>query len=240
MSTSSRRRIRVRVAVGVVVAAVALVLWLSETLRANSEGLLRWLEVVIHEHAVLGPSAFVVVGALTSMLAFFSSVPFVPVAVAAWGKATTFALLWAGWICGGAVAYAIARHLGRAVITRLVSEHKLSEYEERVRADAPWSTFLLVQLALPSEIPGYLAGLIRYRFRAYFAALALGELPYALGAVYLGDAFLNRNVGGFLLILIAGGAWMVLMARVLRRVLAATSSPLSTEAFELRGDGRAS
>ncbi|MDP2339948.1 MAG: VTT domain-containing protein [Deltaproteobacteria bacterium] len=225
ISTSNGHRIRPGVVVVVVVvAAVAVALWMSETMKANSEGLIAWMAVVIQEHAILGPAAFVVVAALTSMLAFFSSVPFVPVAVVAWGKATTFALLWVGWICGGAVAYAIARHLGRAVITRLVSAKKLGVYEERIRADAPWSTLLLVQLALPSEIPGYLAGLIRYRFRAYVAALALGELPYAIGAVYLGDAFLHRDARAFLLILVGGGAWVLLMVRALHRVLGATPS----------------
>jgi len=70
---------------------------------------------------------------------------------------------------------------------------------------------LLFQLAVPSEIPGYVLGLAGCRFRTYAAAMALGELPFAIGAVYLGESFLQRNYVLLLAIGISGAAlsWMV-------------------------------
>ena len=56
------------------------------------------------------------------------------------------------------------------------------------------------QAALPSEIPGYVLGTLHYRFSFYFIALAITELPYALGTVYLGSSFLERNSSVFLML----------------------------------------
>jgi uncharacterized membrane protein YdjX (TVP38/TMEM64 family) len=53
---------------------------------------------------------------------------------------------------------------------------------------------LLVQLALPSDVVGYVFGIARCRPAIFLGALALAEIPYALGAVYLGLSFLERNL----------------------------------------------
>ena len=67
---------------------------------------------------------------------------------------------------------------------------------------------MLLQLALPSEIPGYLCGVLGVRLRTYALALAIAELPFALGTVLLGDGVVRRN--GPLLVAVAAGA-VVLM-----------------------------
>jgi uncharacterized membrane protein YdjX (TVP38/TMEM64 family) len=56
---------------------------------------------------------------------------------------------------------------------------------------------------MPSEILGYVLGLVRYSFRTYMAVLAVTEIPYALAVVYLGESFLAGNATTFVLI---GGA----------------------------------
>ncbi|HEX7809980.1 MAG TPA: hypothetical protein VF608_14685, partial [Thermoanaerobaculia bacterium] len=65
--------------------------------------------------------------------------------------------------------------------------------------------------AVPSEIPGYVLGLARCRFRTFVTAMAIGELPFAIGAVYLGESFLERNYALLLAIGITGIAfsWMM-------------------------------
>jgi uncharacterized membrane protein YdjX (TVP38/TMEM64 family) len=71
---------------------------------------------------------------------------------------------------------------------------------------------LMVQLAIPSDLASYLFGLIRCRFMIFAAALALAEVPYALGAVYLGTSFLEGRVLPLALLGIAGvllSAWAV-------------------------------
>ena len=126
------------------------------------------------------------------MVAFFSTGVIVPVALVTWGAGGTFVLLWLGWILGGVVAYSLSRFLGRRVATVLISADALA-YGDRISGQASFGLILLFQLGVPSEIPGYVLGVLRYPFLTYLAALALAELPYAIATVYLGDSFLERR-----------------------------------------------
>ena len=160
-------------------------------------GLLAVTQRVIAANPLAGAALFMLFAALSGMLAFFSSAVIVPVAVNAWGPARSAALLWIGWILGGACAYAIGRVLGRPMVNRLARD-KLARYEQKIGREAPFGLVVLFQLALPSEVPGYVLGLVRYSFLRYIIVVALGELPYAIGTVILGDSFLNRRVLPFI------------------------------------------
>jgi uncharacterized membrane protein YdjX (TVP38/TMEM64 family) len=72
---------------------------------------------------------------------------------------------------------------------------------------------------MPSEIPGYLCGYIGVRRRTYVAALALAELPYAFGAVMLGDGVVNRQIGWLVAFGLAGAAFSLCALWVLHKRL---------------------
>jgi len=183
--------------------AVALLVVGSAELHGAVNGVFAAVRDVILAQGGGGKLAFVALSALSAMVAFFSSAVLVPVGVVAWGPATTLLLLWAGWLAGGMCAYAAGRFLGRRVVLLLVREDQVRAYERRLSGRAPFLAVLLFQLALPSELPGYLVGMLRYRFGAYVVALALAELPYAAGAVFLGDSFVRGDHVG---IVVAGVA----------------------------------
>jgi uncharacterized membrane protein YdjX (TVP38/TMEM64 family) len=63
-------------------------------------------------------------------------------------------------------------------------------------------------MALPSEVPGYLLGLVRYRFAKFVTALSLAELPFALATIYLGASFIERRA----LVFLAVGALVVVFS----------------------------
>jgi uncharacterized membrane protein YdjX (TVP38/TMEM64 family) len=150
---------------------------------------------VIVRHPVQGAVLFTLLAAVSAMLAFVSIAIVVPVAVYAWGEPISMLFLWVGWMLGGAVAYALARYLGRPFVRWLTTESALDRVDRRIRPDAPFLRILLFQLALPSEIPGYVLGLARYPFHKFLLALAFSELPYAVAAVYLGAGFVSAQVG---------------------------------------------
>lgn len=190
----------------------------GEFQAALSQGLAR-VEPIITEHPFWGVSLFLLLSALSAMLAFFSSAVLVPVAIEAWGKLACTLLLWLGWILGGACAYCIARYGGRPLVRRLASAKGLARYEERISRHTPFSLVLLFQLAVPSEIPGYVLGLARYGLRRYLAILALAELPYAVGTAYFGESLLEQRT----LLLLGLGALAIIFStwalQVLRRRL---------------------
>lgn len=170
-------------------AAVAL----SEDVHARIVATLALAEPVFAREPVLGALLYVALAALSAVMVFFSGVILVPVGISTWGRTGCFLLLWGGWVLGGLVTYGIGRHLGRPVVRRLLSPAAVSRYEGAVPAGGSLLTATMVQLALPSDISGYFFGLLGYQARVYLGALAIAELPYALGAVFIGSAFIDRQ-----------------------------------------------
>ena len=184
--------------------AIALTLLL---LPAIHDRLLRAIagagELIRHRPAA-GMFTFVLLAALSAMLAFVSSAVLIPVAVHAWGPATCALLLWTGWFLGGVAAYTVGRYLGRPIVERLVRPAAIARYERWARSGPTLVPILLLQLAVPSDVAGYVFGLVRCRFPIFLVALAVAEVPYALGAVYLGVSFLEGKVLSLMLVGIGG------------------------------------
>jgi uncharacterized membrane protein YdjX (TVP38/TMEM64 family) len=170
-------------------------------------------------HPVGGPALFVVLSALSAMLAFFSSALLVPVALYHWGPMATVLLLWLGWMLGGACAYAAGRWLGRPVLRGLVSARMRDFYLRRLPSQIDFPVALLVQLAMPSELPGYLFGTLRVPFRLYLLVLALVEAPFAAGTVLLGDSLIQREGGWMLGLVLLGVVTSLLAVHRLHRKL---------------------
>jgi len=172
----------------------------SDTLHDRSEEIIVWTEGAISQAPILGMVVFVVLAMLSAMVAFFSSAVFAPVAVYAWGKAGCLALLWLGWFLGGILSYGIGRFFGRTAVGMLIDEEKLAGWEREFSERSRFIHILLFQAAVPSEIPGYVLGILRYRFVFYLTALAITELPYAIAAVYLGESFLKGESTLFMIL----------------------------------------
>src|SRR5688500_5161525 len=170
---------------------------------------------LIAVHPLMGALLFVVLSALAAMLAFFSSAVLVPPAVYAWGPVVCAALLWAGWMLGGIVSYGLAYRFGGSVLRWLAPGKSIAPYQQRIRERASFGFILLFQLALPSEIPGLVLGLARFPLPRYLLALAIAELPYAIGTTLLGASFVSRRFG----LLLSLGAIAAIMAVVLGRAL---------------------
>jgi uncharacterized membrane protein YdjX (TVP38/TMEM64 family) len=166
------------------------------------------IQGVAADHPVGAVVAVLLFTALSAMLAFVSSAVLAPFMASTWGTALAGLLLWTGWLVGGVLSYLIGRYLGRPVIARLASAGLLTRYEERISHHTPFALVLLFQLALPSELPGYLLGLMRYRFVKYLASLALGELPYAIATISLGAGVMERRVS----LVVGVGAATVLLS----------------------------
>ena len=197
---------------------LVLIITRSDTLFSGLEKLLVITEDSISQSPVLGMFLFVLFSMLSAMLAFFSSAILVPVGVHTWGMATCFVLLWIGWFLGGLAAYAIGYFAGGSVVALLVGEKRLQGFKDQLKRRAHFLHILLFQAALPSEVPGYVLGTVKFRLSYYLAALAITELPYALGTVYLGESFLQRDMKVFVLILSIGIIFALAAYQLYRRL----------------------
>jgi uncharacterized membrane protein YdjX (TVP38/TMEM64 family) len=199
--------------VGAMIIAAGLIV-ASDFLREETETLIFWAEAMISEAPFLGMLIFVLLSMLSAMVAFFSSALLAPIAVYAWGKAGCLALLWSGWFLGGIVSFAIGRFFGRSVVSILIGEEKLASWESQVSERTRFIHILLFQAVVPSEIPGYVLGILRYRFLLYLTALGITEIPYAVATVYLGESFLKGESTVFILV----GMGMIVLATFLFQI----------------------
>jgi len=192
--------------IGVLIAIVAVAA--SDTTHGAIQTLLEYVRAAIVRHPTTGKFLFLLLAVVSGALAFFSSAIVIPVAVYTWGRPLTFALLWAGWMIGGTASYLIGRYPGRRLFKRIFPERKMRNYEKAISAKTPFFVVVLFQVALQSEIPGYVLGAARYDLRRYLLALALCELPYAVGAIYLSESFIGRNY----VLLVSLGASAILVS----------------------------
>lgn len=210
-----------RRALGVLLVCVLLVVLLSiDSLYALLQQLLVAAEPMIAAHPVSGSLLFVALSALSAMLAFFSSALLVPVAVYSWGRPATILFLWLGWLLGGICAYTVGRFFGRPLVRSLASARTSDFYLKRLPAQIDFPIALLIQLAMPSEIPGYLFGTLRVRFGLYLSVLALVEAPFAVGTVLLGESIIQREGGWLLALALIGTGVSLLAVYLLHRKLA--------------------
>lgn len=205
--------------VGVIVLFVAAVLAIatSDVLHGAFMDVLHVAERVMRAYPRAGMALFIVLAAMSAMLSFFSAAALVPIGVYVWGPTTTLLLLWAGGATGGIGGYWMARTLGRRIVKRLVPEAPFRRYESFFREKAQWRTVLLFRLALQSELPSYVLGVLRYPFPRYLPMMVLAELPYVLFAVYLGETILERDAGIFAVALAAGLSLTFVAFRRLQR-----------------------
>jgi uncharacterized membrane protein YdjX (TVP38/TMEM64 family) len=180
---------------GIVIAVLLVtgLLALSDTVHQQIVTTIALAEPVIAQHPVLGALIFMGLAALSAMLLFLSGVLLVPIGVQTWGETGCFLLLWSGWCLGGLVTYAIGRRLKRPAVPRMLSGGMIDRYESRIPEGGSFVTAVLVQLAVPSDVSGYFFGLLGYPLRVYLGALMLTEIPYALGTVFLGNAFMQQQ-----------------------------------------------
>lgn len=210
-----------RRALGLLLVCALLGLLLSvDSLYALLQRLLVAAKPVIAAHPLWGSVLFVALAAASAMLAFFSSALLVPVAVYGWGRLATVVLLWLGWLLGGMFAYGLGRYFGRPLVRSLTPRRLGELYLERLPAQVDFPIALLIQLALPSEVPGYLFGVLRVRFGLYLAVLAPVEALYAIGTVLLGETIIRRESGWLLALAVAGAALSLLAVYLLHRRLA--------------------
>ena len=188
----------------------------SDSLHRELLDVLEATKGVIAAHPVAGPLAFIALSALSALLAFVSSAVLVPAAVYAWGAPLTMLMLWIGWTLGGVLAYTLALSFGRPVLRWIVANETLSRHQHLLEKRPRFATVLLFQLALPSEIPGYLLGLARYPLTRYLGALMLAELPYAVGTVLLGVGFVQRDTATLVAVCMVGAVALVVLARIVR------------------------
>ena len=206
------------------VLAVVIAAARSDAIHGAIVGILEISRGLMEVYPRAGMLLFLVLSALSAMLSFFSSSALVPIGVYVWGPERTAILLFVGGVTGGIGGYWFSRTLGRRIVNALFATAPFRRYEEYFQHHARWRTVLLFRIALQSELPSYVLGLVRYPFRRYLPMILLAEMPYVLVMVYLGESFIERNALLFGAVLVAAIILSLVAWRALQREMRASEA----------------
>ena len=175
-----------------------------------------------------GPWGAVALLGLLLLQCIVAPLPSEPLMMAAgfiYGTPAGFTLGWAGVVTGALLCFGIARVFGRPLVARLVGAPRLASVEtlvaERGLAPAFFALLAVRALAFASfDVVSYVCGLVRFPFRWFVLATALGAVPKVLAFTYVGTTmgsppvWLNGVILAGTFGVIAAAAWI---ARHVRR-----------------------
>lgn len=209
-SLIQKTALRKIVIIFLLVIIAAILFWSSVSIQSFFSEAIRGVEGYAAQKEALAIAVFLVAAMLSAMLSPFSSLPFIPVAIALWGNFLTGVLLLVGWVAGEILTYVIGYYAVYPFVRRFTSLfEKIKYYQDRIPKKAEFWLILLFRFAIPAEIPGYVLGSARYDFGKYFLATFLAELPFAFISSYASDALISNRPVMFLSLVIPAFLGMV-------------------------------
>ena len=182
-----------KIASAAVLVLLVILFWFSVTLQDIFYDVVSLAEMYVEAHQTLGILVFMTLAAVSAMLAPFSSLPLIPVAIILWGGAWTIAFLVAGWLVGHTITYAFGYYAGYPVVKKFIAFEKIEQLSRKFSKKSEFLLVLLFRLAMPAEMAGYVLGTARYDFSKYFLATFIAEIPLAIITVYASEALIKRE-----------------------------------------------
>jgi uncharacterized membrane protein YdjX (TVP38/TMEM64 family) len=175
-------------------AFIGFLIWSSVQFQHFFAGIVPYFENMARHNSLLSVAVFISLGALSTMISSFSSVPLVPIAVIVWGILPTALFLFIGWIIGDVLSYFIGYWAGNPILKRFISLENIEYYRRKIPPNAEFKLIFFFIMSMPSEVPNYTLGTLRYNFLRYFLIIGLGELIFAYFTAYAGQALLEKNL----------------------------------------------
>ncbi|MBM3204401.1 VTT domain-containing protein [Candidatus Uhrbacteria bacterium] len=193
VSLMSQLGVRSKLVALVLIALVALALLYSSSFHSAFLSLISHIQNFSTIHPWLAMVIFIFVAAASAMFSLFSGAPLIPIGVSLWGSVLTLILLLTGWIIGGMGAYVLGRYGAYPFIKRFLPEKKITKYRNHIPPHTEFMMIFLFRLITPAEITGYLLGIMKYPFGRYTLITLLSEIPFAILAIYMSEAFVLKQ-----------------------------------------------
>ena len=162
-----------------------------------------FLEQLIGENIFLGSVLFTSLMFLATVVAPITILPLVPLISPVLGPFLTAMLSIVGWTLGAVVAFLIARHAGRPLLSKFVSLKSLEKYEKYLGEEARFMSIVVLRLVVPVDILSYALGLFcTISLTEYTLATVIGVSYFSFVFSYLGEAAIENNMLLFMSVII--------------------------------------
>lgn len=146
----------------------------------------------VQKNIFFGAVVFLALETVSIVIAPVTTIFLIPVAAGIFGAFLTAILSVLGWTAGSAIAFLLARRLGRPVLEKMVNPEKLEKYRNYVSVDAEFLTLIILRVILPVDVLSYAVGLFTVmRFRKYLLATIIGITPFSFIYSFGGDALIK-------------------------------------------------
>ncbi len=146
------------------------------------------LAVIVRSGGVLGMLGFVLLTALFVIFVIPLDIAFlIPIGSVVFGPVPTALMSITGWALGAAVAFGIARNLGRPMVERLIGLDRVLVAEKRIpKRNLFWSVVAL-RMTVSVDILSYALGLASSMpWSNYVLATVIGVTPFGFFFAYTG------------------------------------------------------
>ncbi len=179
----------------------------------------RYQDALLSAAVLRGPwgmAEYVLLTAAAVVVAPFSTLPLIPVAVVLWGPLWAAVLSVAGWTAGAQIAFELSRSVLRGAVARVAPLERADAYVGVLLGQRPFWTLFLLRLLLPVDVLSYAVGLFSTVAQGvYFWATLLGVTPFAFVFSYAAALPILPQVLTLIAVfaLTGLGAWRMLRAR---------------------------
>ncbi len=136
----------------------------------------------------LGMFLFVVIVALSIIIAPVSSVPLFPLASALWGWIIAALLGTLGWTIGAVVAFLLARRYGINLVKKVLPLDKIYKFEKKIPEKNLFFTVVFLRMVTPIDGVSYLFGLFnKMSLKSFTIATIIGLIPFSFAIAYVGS-----------------------------------------------------
>ena len=137
---------------------------------------------------IFGMFLFILIVALSIVLAPVSSVPLFPLATGLWGWVIAGVLGVAGWIIGAVIAFLLARRYGVSLVSKFFPMKKIHRFESKIPHENVFLSLVLLRMFIPFDGISYLFGLFsNMKLKSYTTATIIGLIPSTFLIAYLGS-----------------------------------------------------
>jgi len=162
---------------------------------------------LVGQNFLLSSVIYIVLVILSIVLAPFN-LPLFYIAGAIWGPVLAIVYNILGWSVGAALAFLIARTMGRPFLSRFVDLQKVDTYANAINPNIEFLGVVLLRAVLPVDVLSYALGIFSsISFGKYMLATLIGIIPFAVIFAYGGASLVSGNyifsIGVLVAVLIA-------------------------------------
>ena len=112
---------------------------------------LDYLRRIVGTSTFYGPAVYIFLLFLSVVLAPLAALPLIPVASAVFGPFLAGLYSVIGWALGALVAFQIARHFGRPILSKFISLENIKKFEKYIPEEAEFWSILLLRMIVPVD-----------------------------------------------------------------------------------------